>query len=107
MANIASGVHSGAPKTDIEKTVARIRSCATYRVVADSLTIDFNTDALATGEPPFQYAAEAIDPVLVEVLASAHFLARSPDMQRLETMILAELEQFAPSLLQASQKKSS
>jgi hypothetical protein len=91
IANIASGVHSGIVKTETEKAIARIRKSATYKAIPNAANFTFNIDALYPNEPPFQYAPDAIDPVLVELLAAAHFLELSPDIRRLETDIRAEL----------------
>jgi hypothetical protein len=52
-------------------------------------------DALHPSEPPFRYEPNAIDPVLVEVLATAHFLAKSPDVEQLEALTRGELAQFS------------
>jgi hypothetical protein len=90
MAHIASGVHSKSPKEQIEKVIARIRQCVMYSAVPGAATLQFNIDALLPTAPPFRYEPDAIDPVLVEVLATAHFLSISPDLQRLESVIRAE-----------------
>jgi hypothetical protein len=49
--------------------------------------------ALGDGELPFTYNAKDIDPVLVELLAAAYFLAESPDIAKLENHIISELSQ--------------
>jgi hypothetical protein len=100
MANVASGVHSGAPRDDIENTIARIRRSASYSLKVgptgrQAAGISFNIDALYPNEPPFLYEPNAIDPVLVEVLATAHFLVKSPDVEQLESLVRAELVQFS------------
>jgi lysozyme family protein len=61
-----------------------------YSAVPGAATLQFNIDALLPTAPPFRYEPDAIDPVLVEVLATAHFLSISPDLQRLESVIRAE-----------------
>jgi hypothetical protein len=93
-ANIAGGVHSGAPREEIQKTVARIRRSANYRApTADTpLILSFNMDAMHPTETPFQYDPTAIDPLLVEILATAHFLVSSPSVESLETAIREELK---------------
>jgi hypothetical protein len=62
-----------------------------FKVSSDALTVAFNVDALYPNEPPFQYLPEALDPLLVEVLATAHFLQASPDIRRLEEAVRQEL----------------
>jgi hypothetical protein len=94
MANIASGVHSGYAKEEIEKTIARIRRSVSY-TATPTMNIRFNVDALYPTEPPFRYEPDSLDPVLIEVLATAHFLATSPDLETLELNIHEELKQFS------------
>lgn len=91
IANIASGVHSGVPKEEIEKVIARVRRSAVYNAVPGAANFAFNIDALYADDPPFQYTPDAIDPVLVEVLAASHFIELSPDIRRLETTVQQEL----------------
>ena len=53
----------------------------------------FETDdrqALSDADLPFSYNRDAIDPVLVEVLAAAHFLVTSRDVLRLEELLREE-----------------
>jgi hypothetical protein len=102
MANIASGVHSGAPKEDVHLLLNRIRHAAKYSIVAVpknvsgkegeiGMSVAFNVNVLGVEELPFAYNAKNIDPVLIELLAAAHFLTSSPDMITLETIITEEL----------------
>jgi hypothetical protein len=91
IANIASGVHSGAPKSDTEKLIARIRQSASFTAMPNGLVLKFKIDGLFSSEPAFKYERDAIDPVLVEVLAAGHFLEMSPDIRRLEEAIRKEL----------------
>jgi hypothetical protein len=97
IANIASGVHSGTAKDEIDKTIARIRKCAVYSLVDDTATFGLNLAAFNQIEPPFRYTPEAVDPVLVEVLAAANFLQLSPDIGRLEDHIRKELAEASKS----------
>jgi hypothetical protein len=56
-------------------------------------TSTFETDdrqALSDADLPFSYNRDAIDPVLVEVLAAAHFLVTSRDVLRLEELLREE-----------------
>jgi hypothetical protein len=92
IANIASGVHSGTAKDDVDRRIARLRSVVSYRAQSlETASINFDTSAFQNAEPPFRYQSDALDPVLVEVLATAHFLAVSPDIGRLEEVIRLEL----------------
>jgi hypothetical protein len=90
MANIASGVHSGAPKEEVDKALARIRRSASY----SNGNIIFKTDALEAAEPTFQYEPGAIDPVLFEMQSAAYFMSKSPNMDELERLIRDELSSF-------------
>jgi hypothetical protein len=91
IAHVASGVHSGIPKEEIEKTIARIRMSATYSAIPGAANFTFKLDALYPAEPSFRYAPDAVDPVLIEVLAAAHFVEISPNIRRLEDVVRKEL----------------
>jgi hypothetical protein len=93
IANIGSGVHSGSPKEKVEKLIADIRKAGSYRVANGAFTMSFNpsnTSPFPIVEK-FQYRPDAIDPVLAEVLAAAHYLIQSPDIQTLESTVRREL----------------
>jgi hypothetical protein len=94
IANVASGVHSGArPATNVDETIRQIRHVAAYRKKDGSLSLTFDMNALTLSDDdmPFRYSAEVIDPVLLELLAAIHYLLISQDTKRLETRIAAEL----------------
>jgi hypothetical protein len=97
IANIASGVHSGRPKDEKEKTIARIRKSASFSAIPGAPNVQFNVDSLFPAEPPFQYLPNAVDPVLLEMLAAAHYLELSPDIRRLEELVKTELGVLAQS----------
>lgn len=93
IANVASGVHSGTRATPLDETIWQIRHVAGYRKKDGSLSVAFNLDALALPDDdmPFRYSPEMIDPVLLEILATVHYLLISKDTKRLEVIIAAEL----------------
>jgi hypothetical protein len=93
VANIASGVHSGSPKENVEKLIADIRKAASYRVVNGAFTMAFNPSNISPFPiiEKFQYQPDAIDPVLAEVLAAARYLIQSSDVQKLESAARQEL----------------
>jgi hypothetical protein len=96
IANIGSGVHSGRDKEDVHHLLNRVRRACRYSAPGgaspDQLAgVHFNLEALGEGDIPFIYTEADIDPVLVELLASAHFLAISPDIINLETVVKQEL----------------
>jgi len=93
VANVGSGVHSGAPREEVEKLVAEIRRAATYSVANSAFAMTFNQSNTSPfpilGQ--FKYQPDAIDPVLAEVLAAAHYLSVSPDIQKLVSLVKEEL----------------
>ncbi|MGZ5870577.1 MAG: hypothetical protein ACXWKP_00510, partial [Bradyrhizobium sp.] len=93
VAEVGSGVHSGAPKDEVEKLISDIRKAATYRLANHSFSLNFNP--FNTSPLPivgqFQYQLDAIDPVLAEVMAAAHYLVQSPEVQELESVVHQEL----------------
>lgn len=101
MANVASGAHSGSPKTAISdkqsvyKTLSRIRFVSSYSVKDGVTTIAMDISAATGDDPPFKYTPDSIDPVLLELLAAAHYLMISEDTAKLEQVILEELKSLA------------
>lgn len=105
VANIGSGVHSGllksapANKRDAYETLSRVRRVASYSFEGGVTEIAFDEDALKnalTDETvQFRYTPAAIDSVLLELLAAAHYLVVSDDTAKLEHVILEELKAHA------------
>jgi hypothetical protein len=96
VANIASGVHSGSPSTEEERTIARLRRSATYKVGTaetpnDTMGLNFHLDGLSPPGNTFRYEADAIDPVLLELLAAVRLLIQSESVLELEQVILREI----------------
>lgn len=96
VANVASGVHSGKPKEKEHHLLNRIRHVATLKMVTPPAGppmpgFGLNLQALSDAELPFSYDKNNIDPVLVELLAAADYLAKSPDLLKLETVVTEEL----------------
>ncbi len=93
VANVGSGVHSGSPKAEAEKLIAEIRKAGSYSVANGVFAMNFNASNMSPFPilTPFQYQPDAIDPVLAEVLAAAHYLVQSPDLQKLELLVRQEL----------------
>jgi hypothetical protein len=101
MANIASGVHSGRPGKPVHHLLNRIRHVMKYKTVllpaelglpgAKAASLELNMRALSDAELPFSYDPKNIDPVLIELLAAAHYLAASPDIVKLELALREEL----------------
>jgi hypothetical protein len=95
-ANIASGVHSGSPKDAKEKLIAQARGCVTVTMTDKGPHAQANFDAVLK-HTPLTYSPKAIDPVLLELLATARYLARSEDVKKLEEIICQELGIPKPS----------
>lgn len=102
VAHVAHGVHSGQPRDAEHILLNRIRHVAKFSVQPvppglgapegeKMLSFQFNIDALSDGDMEFTYDAKAIDPTLVELLATAHLLVISPDIVKLEASIKQEL----------------
>jgi hypothetical protein len=100
VANVSHGVHSGTAKEESEKLLQDIRSAIIYRppTKQSPLMLMNVPHMLSAGHYPtknFQFGPNALDPVLVELLATASFLTRSPKIIELEAAIKTELETLA------------
>jgi hypothetical protein len=96
VANVASGVHSTAPKSREDTILALIRALSHIRrdVAGGSVHIQIPDPQL--GQVPQEtdfktIAPDSIDPVLIELLATARFFVESPDIVSLETGVKIEL----------------
>jgi hypothetical protein len=106
MANFASGVHSNNPVTPEDLLTEQIRGACSYEILegqvrvhilrgfkpadgapSPSTTITFKP---AKETPDAAFKPEALDPVLVEMLAVANMLSQSPDISRLQDLIREE-----------------
>ena len=97
IANVSHGVHSGTAREETEKLLEELRQAAFYvppNKTNPAMRVDISITRIATGQPSpnFKYASSGIDPVLVEILATARFLCESPKILELETAIKTELE---------------
>lgn len=91
VANVASGIHSGRAKEREELILARIRSSSSFSVRDGGIHLELFSHGIDVDETTFKHAPDGIDPVLVELLAAATFLADSPFVGNLEAAIHAEL----------------
>lgn len=89
VANIGSGVHSGAPVESEERLIHRMRSASRIQMVDGVPSIEFNLDALSEVPAAVIYSRDAIDVVLIELLTTARLITDAPDVKRLETTIEA------------------
>ena len=78
VAQVASGVHSGAAKEQYELLLARIRSSSSLKIGPDGgIHVALFAHGVDVDETKFSYTPDALDPVLIELLAAATFLAVS------------------------------
>ncbi|MFI4934196.1 MAG: hypothetical protein ACHP7N_06230 [Caulobacterales bacterium] len=89
LANVASGVHSAAPDDDEERAIADVRRVAKYQVVEGNVSIMIDTFALNVPKlsDGLVFDAHAMDPALIELLATIQCLVDSPDVLALEDHI--------------------
>ena len=92
VANHGHGVHSLEPKTPEDRILSQVRKTVSYPglVHEGKAGMHLNLKALQGEEPPFEYEPDNLDPLIVELLASAHYLVRSPDVIRLMAIIEQE-----------------
>ena len=96
MANVASGVHSSTPAEREDRILAHLRRSSRIRLDSGGTGIHVElpdvVNVVSQQELPFKpLAPQSIDPVLIELLAAARFLAESPEIMKLEDMVKAEL----------------
>ncbi len=92
MANVSSGVHSGAPNDEVDETLAKIRSSTGVSLNENGgLHLDLFRHGIDKDELTITHSQNAIDLVLVETLAAATWLTRSPRLVELVAMIRLEL----------------
>lgn len=90
VANVGSGVHSGAPADPEDQLIHRMRSACKVEMVDGVPSIGFNLDALSHEPVPFVYNRNAIDVVLLELLTTARLIVDSPEVAKLEALVEAE-----------------
>jgi hypothetical protein len=83
--------HSDTPQDHNDRVLDRVRRLVSYSIQGSAVSVTLHKDLFGAGELPFRETREAIDPVLLELLATAHFLAISPDLEDLEKVIQNEL----------------
>ena len=90
VANVASGVHTTAAKTEEEILLAKIRSGNYLSIEKGGVHVELMKHGLDSDETEFKHTPDSVDPVLIELLAAGHFLSISPDIKKLETIIAKE-----------------
>lgn len=93
VANVASGVHSKRPLTEADRIIGYARGMATFKIENEAPTVVMHpSKAFVAEHTPLPYEPASIDPVLVELLATATFVAGSPGVINLEQSIRDELD---------------
>jgi hypothetical protein len=91
-----SGIHSGAPKTPEDKLLDRIRrGNAVCKSKSGNPEIRIQKRTTANQSTELIYEKNKIDMTLIEILATARFLAASPDIAKLEKIVTEEASQPA------------
>jgi hypothetical protein len=93
IANVAHGVHSGSAADDTEKLIRRMRHIASAGVLNGLPTLKMDVGAFSIIELPAAISGDTIDGVLLEVLATAQHLVKSPDILAIEALVKAEIAQ--------------
>jgi len=92
VANVASGVHSGTPKPKDKQAadlLDQMRSNVSYSA-NPIVSIRIGPKATVPASN-FSYSPNDIDPALMELLATIHYLMQSKDVEKLEAIIKVEL----------------
>jgi hypothetical protein len=96
VAHVMSGIHSGAPKTPEDKLLDRIRrGNAVCKSKSGNPEIRIQKRTTANQSTELIYEKNKIDMTLIEILATARFLAASPDIAKLEKIVTEEASQPA------------
>lgn len=91
VANKAGGAHIAAAQDPVDILLSRIRAHLKFTAHGGGAKISVNFNAYTNPTAPeFTWTPEAVDLVLVELLAAAHFLSRSPDIHSLELAVHKE-----------------
>jgi hypothetical protein len=91
VANVGSGVHSGAASDPDEIALTRIRQ-SVYYTTYPTPGVAFVPNAFTPHlSKEFKYSALHVDPVMAEIHSAISLLVQSPDIINLEMIISAEL----------------
>lgn len=91
-----SGVHSEAPTKNVDRMLAKARFALRFTKQGDEPAVQMDFEVIGNPHHPppetvaFNYDPNRIDLVMVELLAASYYLASSPDIANLETVIRAE-----------------
>lgn len=91
VANVASGVHTTAPRSKDQILLAQIRSANRISYRDGGVHVALLDHGLDSDETKFRCTPDSIDPVLIELLSAGHFLSISPEVKRLERVIAEKI----------------
>ncbi len=92
VANNASGVHSYAPKDNIDTVLTNARNCVTLnRNNKNDINTTLHIGQMLNPTSEFVYDKNTTDVVLFELICAIHFFITSPDVLRLCEEIKKEL----------------
>jgi hypothetical protein len=92
IANVAHGIHTGSIKESSVLLIRRVRHAWKFQIVDGQPIMSSNMAAVfSTAELPANIDRKAIDCALLEVLAAASRMVKSPDVTHLEALIEAEV----------------
>ncbi|MBW9076960.1 hypothetical protein JNB84_03265 [Rhizobium pusense] len=90
VANVAQGVHSGSPRTDEDRTVARIRSGLAVSLVDGQPKLTINQAIFSDTDVAIRLDKSHVDCALLVVFGTAYNLVESAEVQNLEKAIIAD-----------------
>ena len=92
IANIGGGVHAGKEADPEDELLSLIRNSARLKKDAakDGIHLDLMPHGIDVDISTFKHQPDAIDPVMIELLAAATFLVQSPYIDELEKCLQAE-----------------
>lgn len=94
VANAASGVHSLRHPDQLDRddrVLAQIRSSSSFSKTETGIHLELFAHGIDVDKTDFRHAPDSLDPVMVELLATATFFVESPFVAELENFIRAEL----------------
>lgn len=87
IANKASGVHSDKPSEPTHQRLDELRGYAGIRMNGGFATIEANIQATAETPEPWEFDKHRLDFGLIQLLSTAQYLERSPQVRKLEAAI--------------------
>jgi hypothetical protein len=80
IANVAHGVHTGEIKESSEQLIRRVRHAWKFEIINGTPTMSSNVAVFSNAELPANVDRRAIDCALLEVLAAASLMVKSPEV---------------------------